>query len=272
MMVMRSESRALFLLNKSAKQGRRSGGRSCGGWISEASASEEQIMKRVVGVVMFAAVLAVAQVAQAAVIQMRLTSGVSTVTIDDNGAGDLNGGTGTIVFMGAVGGWSLNVSTGLGSDGAAVPGYMDLNDLSQTNSSSSLVIEFTQTGNTVIFPGWQMNWSWSITGNGGPSSVMYQAFVDDLDALYGTTQTIGTLGPYFGPGGFNMASGPLGGAAITGTYSLTQRITINSVTTGSLVTYSGNAELIPVPEPGSMLLLGTGLLAIGGALRRRARR
>src|SRR5512147_831969 len=71
---------------------------------------------------------------------MTLSDGTTTVTVTDNGAGDSfidTDGTGVITFIGAVGTFYINVTTGLSkSDPGSAAWWpnMDLNNVSRTSS------------------------------------------------------------------------------------------------------------------------------------------
>ena len=65
---------------------------------------------------------------------LRLDNGTSAVTIQDNLAGDLNASLGVINFSGSIGGWIVNVTTGITKpmSGTVVAPYMDLNSINLT--------------------------------------------------------------------------------------------------------------------------------------------
>jgi hypothetical protein len=70
-----------------------------------------------------------------------------TVTIFDQEAGDANPAVGAVTFIGAVGAWNLNVTTGLGFPVLGSPTNLnvDLNSVDLTSSGGTLLIGFSQT-------------------------------------------------------------------------------------------------------------------------------
>ncbi len=190
--------------------------------------------------------------AKADTISLNLTSGVSNVTILDNGPGDANPAVGVITYVGAVGAWDINVSTGqtVGS-----PTYtLDLNstDTASTGMASPLVITFTDSGMTTPFGGYLMT-----IGGTTQTSATYEV---DLNGVY-----LNSLGPFSTP----SFSGAIGGdTTAPSTYTLAQIVTVGGTTspTASLTSFDSS---IQVPEPASLSLLGTTLLAAAGLLRRK---
>ena len=133
------------------------------------------------------ACLAAAPLTAQAGLTLMLTSGLSTVTITDGGVGDSNVAAGAITFIGGVGLWNINVSTGLGV--GLVPGQfsMDLNSVDTSLAgAAALTIALSQDylsyGSGGLLP---------VTGHiggtvGGGGTLSYDLYADSSNALFGT--------------------------------------------------------------------------------------
>jgi len=201
--------------------------------------------------------------------ELTLSSGITNIAVQDGTLFDSNPTVGAITFIGAVGNYNINVSTGLAS-AVGGAGHLDLNSVDKAiannvSASGLLYIFLSEDNLTTPAGGWDMKFGGTLADAGLGSTVKYDAFYDGTNVLTSTNQLIGTLGP-FGTGAF--AGATFGAVSVTTPYSLTQRITLNGV--GEVI-YSGNAELspVPVPEPSSLLLLGCGMIGLAGWVRAR---
>ncbi len=195
---------------------------------------------------------------------LRLSSGGTTVTVDDNSLLDLSSTTGVILSSTSLGAFTLNISTGT-SDPAAPPPYphMDLSTV-QINSISggTITIALSQDGFTSTSSVLSFLTSWGFTTSGTSS---LQIYVDPTNTLFSTggTQVANFSGS--SPGGF--FTGGSGQVPVSGAYSVSIFWTITHTAAG-LTTGNANFQ-VQVPEPGTLGMFGLGLLGLGFLWRRR---
>lgn len=202
--------------------------------------------------------LAMAAAPSFAVATLSLDDGTNSITVEDQGAGDVNPieGIVTVVWTTPATLWTSTVSIGTTypSDGSPSVPYMDLNAVVTSGGAGELTISFTQDGFLPMDASFASDVGGTLNEN---SQAMFSASADG--------QSISSLGPFMNAGAFagSMVSSF---STVQSPYSITLVATISHRSAG---TTSFDYQ-VQVPEPGTLALFGLGLLGLGaGRMRRR---
>ena len=190
---------------------------------------------------------------------LKLSDGITTVTVGDGQIGvvsDLSAQTGAVTFIGAVGSWIVNVSTGISDPilGSPTNPHMDLNSVNVNVSGGSgtdFAMEALIGGTLNLASG---------------SLLTYNTYASATNSLFAETHLL--TSQTFNPGAFSGTdAGSFPVTPFPAPYSLTQKVVITHGAAGST---SFNAAL-QVPDGGTTVaLLGFVLLGVEG-LRRKLR-
>lgn len=193
--------------------------------------------------------------------ELRLSDGVNSVDVLDGSLADSCPVANCVTFIGSVGKWSLNVTTG--EDGAAsAPAIMHLSSVDTAIASAgTLTIEFSADGFTQTDP--EFLFTASVFATQGSFSGTFSAYGDSGNTKFATTSQIGSTLNFSGSGT----------QTVTGANNLSVPYSLTEIATLSFNNSPGNASfdaaLEGVPEPGSITLFLTVLAGSAWIMRRK---
>jgi len=199
-----------------------------------------------------------------------VSTGATTIVVLDTSIGG-----NSITYSDAdFNGWDIEFTAGVSTSPNTEIPALDLTSLTatcggldvKTCAANPLEIWYSDTGFTTAVNGLTTFYSATVEGGGSTSQIAYG---DPTDTIFGTTVTIGTVGPLASPGGSGTAT--LTGSYGPSPYSLSLEQVFTDTGKGA-VTFSVDGSLSDVPEPTSIVLFGT-ILSLGGfAFRRKLKK
>ena len=194
--------------------------------------------------------------------ELKLTTGASTVDILDGGLGDACLSADCVTFIGALGSWTINVTTG--SEGLL---FLDLNSVNQVSGGQTDPITLAFSDDTTPPPaiGFKFEAGGTVASNQVPT-VTFNAYTDIVK--FGTTNQIGSTMTFHTSPFAGTTTGTPGAGDLATTIVVS--IDLGKGAKGQASFDTGLAS--NVPEPASISMLGGVLLILGGALRRRMKK
>jgi hypothetical protein len=200
---------------------------------------------------------------------LKLDDGLGhSIQVTDGGLKDACAEANCVTYSGALGGWNINVSTGVSKD-ASAPTLLDLNTYNHHNAGTNSTLKLSLSDNffTTFGSGMQLSVGGTL-GSGGRMTVA--AYGGSSNTLFDTSHQLGSTltfssGPYT-----SVVDGITAGLrGPADPYSLTILTTLTFGTVAGAG--SSDAAIDAVPEPASVALTGTLLLGMTAVLRKRFR-
>lgn len=181
---------------------------------------------------------------------LTVSDGATTISLTDNGSGDIAPGSGAVSWAGAIGNWSFTIASGFVGGSSANPD-LHLSVIAQSTQGGSLTVAFGDVFGPSI--------GGTVAGVGGflaqGALITYNTFAD---ATLLSTQS------FVGAGAFSGTT--QGGFVNSPSYTLSQQIQL--VHTGAGVS-SADAGLHVPDSASTSILLGCSLLGLAALGRRR---
>ena len=204
-----------------------------------------------------------------AILEIALQENGGPITVVASTATDFS----SVSFTGTFGDFTVNIFGGSSDNGNALSDLLSSTVSIKNNSGSTQTLHLwvTQT-NYSLPPGTPLGVESGLGGSVNTGTVglagIFQAYADAANNALGTggftngpqtaTQTGSTLDTGSATGSFNR----------TGLYSLTSVVNF-TMSGGGQANYSDHINVTAVPEPATLLLIGTGLVGLSASLRRK---